>query len=190
MQRNVVKSVNGNMALRYESVSVSGSRVRPILGSDKRHITISHLLRESRFHQHHRRQVDTGDGQLSVTMKNAVFWDVTPCGSCNNRSCAACLSCQLPLTFLARRVLSPWWRRRYFPPKRLLLQDRTASHSRWYYFSKKICILALGAKLLPPSLYRIAILTDYSKCSAVELTLLNTTVAEPKCPIQVTLLLL
>jgi hypothetical protein len=22
---------------------------------------------------------------MAVTMKNAVFWDVTPCGSCKNR---------------------------------------------------------------------------------------------------------
>jgi hypothetical protein len=22
---------------------------------------------------------------MAVTMKNAVFWDVAPCGSCNNR---------------------------------------------------------------------------------------------------------
>jgi uracil phosphoribosyltransferase len=27
-----------------------------------------------------------------VAMKNAVFWDVTPCGSCNNRCCQLLLA--------------------------------------------------------------------------------------------------
>jgi hypothetical protein len=37
---------------------------------------------------------------------------------------AACVGCQLLLTlFLAHRSLSPWWWRRYDPPKRRLLQE-------------------------------------------------------------------
>jgi hypothetical protein len=27
----------------------------------------------------------TGIGELGTTLKNGVFWDVTPCGSCKNR---------------------------------------------------------------------------------------------------------
>jgi hypothetical protein len=38
-----------------------------------------------------------------VTTKNGVFWDVTPCGSCKNR----CFDCELQLTFLVHRLLSP-----------------------------------------------------------------------------------
>jgi hypothetical protein len=63
--------------------------------------------------------------------KNAVFWDVTPCGSCKNRRfwvtyLTACFICQILLTLLLhRRFLSLWWRRRYFPPNRRFLQQPT-----------------------------------------------------------------
>jgi hypothetical protein len=51
----------------------------------------------------------------AVTMKNAVFWDVTPCDS---------NSFWLLLTpFLARWLLSPWRWRRYVPPKRWFSQE-------------------------------------------------------------------
>jgi hypothetical protein len=31
---------------------------------------------------------------MAVTMKNGVFWDVTPCGSCKNRHFGgACVGC-------------------------------------------------------------------------------------------------
>jgi hypothetical protein len=44
----------------------------------------------------------------AVIMKNAVAWDVTPCGSCKNRTSQASFSCYLLLAlFLARRFLSP-----------------------------------------------------------------------------------
>jgi hypothetical protein len=52
----------------------------------------------------------------AVTMKNGVFCDVTPCGSCKNRrlgrnikySFAACVSFELQLAlFLFHRFLSP-----------------------------------------------------------------------------------
>jgi hypothetical protein len=60
-------------------------------------------------------------------MKNGVFWDVTPCGSCNNRRThffAAYVGCQLQLVlFLVHRFLSPWWRRRQVPPTRRFLQE-------------------------------------------------------------------
>jgi hypothetical protein len=46
----------------------------------------------------------------AVTMKNGVFWDVTPCDSCKNR--------RFEGTFL-----SSWWRRRQVPPKRRFLQE-------------------------------------------------------------------
>jgi hypothetical protein len=37
---------------------------------------------------------------------------------------AACISCWLQLMlFLVHRFLSPWWRRRYVPPKRRFLQE-------------------------------------------------------------------
>jgi hypothetical protein len=52
----------------------------------------------------------------AVTMKNGVFWDVTPCGMLRRNTkyfFAACVSCQLQLVlFLVHRFLSPWWRRR------------------------------------------------------------------------------
>jgi hypothetical protein len=74
-----------------------------------------------------------------VTMKNAMSWNVTPCGSCKNR----CFRGNYRL-YLGRKnrrarsnvssmlvtanavpsspILSPWWGRRYAPPKRLFLQ--------------------------------------------------------------------
>jgi hypothetical protein len=48
----------------------------------------------------------------AVTMKSGVFWDFTLCGSCKNQRFAACVGCQLRLTFLVHRFLSPWWWRR------------------------------------------------------------------------------
>jgi hypothetical protein len=58
----------------------------------------------------------------TVTMKNGVFWDVTPCDSCNNRRFGGtqCLHNQgdknrllVRLTlFLVHRFLSLWWWRR------------------------------------------------------------------------------
>jgi hypothetical protein len=86
-------------------------------------------------------------------MKNGVFWDVTPCGSCKDRRfggtwrllhqqeqhklqlatdvrCEEIIprsiaSCYLQLVlFLVHRFLPPWWRRRQFPPKRRFLQEQ------------------------------------------------------------------
>jgi hypothetical protein len=36
---------------------------------------------------------------------------------------AACVGYYIRLTFLVHRFLSPWWRRRYVPPKRQFLQE-------------------------------------------------------------------
>jgi hypothetical protein len=83
-------------------------------------------------------------------MKNGVFWDVTPCGSCKNRrfgvtwrllhqvdknrwtlnvaviSSRRCVFRLLATdTFLVHRFVSPWWWKRYVPPKRRLF-TRTA----------------------------------------------------------------
>jgi hypothetical protein len=86
----------------------------------------------------------------AVTMKNAVFWVVTPCGSCNNRRFGEYsvsfirmrideLVTTLALTInrdtqrwyiissrcasAARRFLSPWWWRDYFLPKPRFLRE-------------------------------------------------------------------
>jgi hypothetical protein len=55
-------------------------------------------------------------GFTAVTMKNAVFWDVTSCGSCKN-------------------VRIGWWRR-YVPPKRRFIQaprDVTSQKMEFFY---------------------------------------------------------
>jgi hypothetical protein len=47
-------------------------------------------------------------------MKNALSWDVTPCGSCKSRRFegTTCFACLLLLKFLARRFIPPGrWRR-------------------------------------------------------------------------------
>jgi hypothetical protein len=53
----------------------------------------------------------TRDTTLNI-LKNSVFWNVTPCGSCKNRR-------------LEERIASiiSWWWRWYVPPKRRFLQD-------------------------------------------------------------------
>jgi hypothetical protein len=65
----------------------------------------------------------------AVTMKNGVFWDVTPCGSCKSRRFGGTWrllhqgDSLLLVFFLVHRFLSPWWRRRQVPPKRRFLQE-------------------------------------------------------------------
>jgi hypothetical protein len=79
-------------------------------------------------------------------MKNAVIRDVTPCGSCKkkcfgetyrhkqqgdknqwarNNVISNCQMKEIAVLqfFLAHWFLSPWWWRRYAPPKRRLLQE-------------------------------------------------------------------
>jgi hypothetical protein len=75
-----------------------------------------------------------------MTMKNAVFWDVGPCGYCVNwcfggtyrlhlqsrkiRERATSMSRWLQLTLVPRsRIFLPWRWRRYVPPKRRFTQD-------------------------------------------------------------------
>jgi hypothetical protein len=60
-----------------------------------------------------------------VAMKKAVFWLVTPCGSCKNRLVFLCSVVQLLVTLKvvpSSVIFSPWWWRRYFPPKRRFFQ--------------------------------------------------------------------
>jgi hypothetical protein len=36
---------------------------------------------------------------MAVTMKNGIFWDVTPCGSCKNRSvCRLLVTASVPIS--------------------------------------------------------------------------------------------
>jgi hypothetical protein len=56
----------------------------------------------------------------SLTMKSSVFWDVTPCGSCENRRFGYYL---LLTSFLAPRFFLPWWSGRYVPAIRRVLQE-------------------------------------------------------------------
>jgi hypothetical protein len=78
----------------------------------------------------------------AVTMKNGVFWDVTPCGSCKNwrfggtqhlhhqgdknrwtkNNVSLTSNRRTRLTFLVRRFLLPGWRR-WVPLKRQFLQE-------------------------------------------------------------------
>jgi hypothetical protein len=72
-----------------------------------------------------------------VTMKNAVFWDVTPCRSCVNRRFGGTyrllqgrkiyeqgtsVSCWAPAHIGSSQIFLPWRWRRYVPPKRLFTQ--------------------------------------------------------------------
>jgi hypothetical protein len=72
----------------------------------------------------------------AVTMKNAVFWDVTPCGSCKNRYFGEMYRLhQIVFLRSVRRLLvtvndvpsspifSPWWLTLYVPPKCRFLQE-------------------------------------------------------------------
>jgi hypothetical protein len=89
----------------------------------------------------------------AVTMKNAVFWDVTLCGF------APCFGCYLLLTlFLARRFLSPWWWRRNVPPIHRFLQEPQIPEDSILYgavYSWQLCsnstITVLGNAQCPVS---------------------------------------
>jgi lambda repressor-like predicted transcriptional regulator len=79
-----------------------------------------------------------------VTLKNAVFRNVTPCGSCKNWHLGGNIATIIRMTrigelgtmlaavsnqstlrrnTIARRFLSPWRWKQYIPPKRRFLQD-------------------------------------------------------------------
>jgi hypothetical protein len=104
--------------------------------------------------------------QITVNSKNAVFWDVTSCGSCKNKSLGGMYSlhhrgdknrrakknvssnyqlkhaiCLLLLTFLARLLFSPWWWRRYTPPKWRSYKSLKTSHPRWHssWYLQRLC---------------------------------------------------
>jgi hypothetical protein len=77
----------------------------------------------------------------AVTMKNAVFWDVTPCGSCKSirvtrigelGTLAVTGNWCMLLMFLAHEFLSPWWGR-FVSPKRRFLQE-PYKHPRMAFF--------------------------------------------------------
>jgi hypothetical protein len=87
----------------------------------------------------------------AVTMKNGVFWDVTPCGFYKNRRFGGTwrllhqvdknryVGCYLQLVlFLVHRFLSPWWRRRQVPPKRRFLQEPHCVTSQKTQFFRKV----------------------------------------------------
>jgi hypothetical protein len=82
----------------------------------------------------------------AVTMKNGVFWVVTPCGSWKNRRFGGTWRLLHPPTYAAKKyqvvflrsvrrllvaacvvpsspIFSPWWRRRQVSPKRRFLQE-------------------------------------------------------------------
>jgi hypothetical protein len=71
-----------------------------------------------------------------VTMKNAIFWDVTPRGS---------LRRFLVTTFPVNRFLSLWWWRRYVPPKRRFLQEPYGVTSQKMTLFKRqgVCFLSV-----------------------------------------------
>jgi hypothetical protein len=68
-------------------------------------------------------------------MENGVFWDVTLCGSCKNRRFGGTQRLHhqgdknrwtrnnVRTLFLVHQFLSPWWWRRYVPPKRRFLKE-------------------------------------------------------------------
>jgi hypothetical protein len=63
--------------------------------------------------------------QTIKIVKNAVFWNVTSCGSCKNRRFGGTYrTLQLLVTANVPSSLnfSIWWWERYVPPKRLFLQ--------------------------------------------------------------------
>jgi hypothetical protein len=62
------------------------------------------------------------DSPTTLNMKNAVFWNITPCCSCRNRRFSArrlLITANVP----SSPIFSPWWWRRYVPPKSRFLQQ-------------------------------------------------------------------
>jgi hypothetical protein len=54
---------------------------------------------------------------FKASMKNAIFWDVSPCGSCKSRYFGGS-------PVFTRNNLIPWRWRRHVPPKRRFLEDK------------------------------------------------------------------
>jgi hypothetical protein len=90
-------------------------------------------------------------------MRNAIFWDLTSCGSCKNRCfgrtyslhhqdyLTACFSCNLLLaSFLAGWFFLPWWERRYVSPKLTASYPR-AIHNRNTYIMNFITAEITGS---------------------------------------------
>jgi hypothetical protein len=68
---------------------------------------------------------------ISVAVKNAVFWDVAPCRSYVNRHFRETYGCSHLLTLVPRLwIFVPWMWRRYVPPKRRLTQDLHSATSQ------------------------------------------------------------
>jgi hypothetical protein len=85
--------------------------------------------------------------ESSIMQKNAVFWNLTPCGSSKNRrfggSITSVLRSVLQLLVTTNDIsfsliCSSWWWRRYVPPKRrffykyhMALYQRRRNYSYW-----------------------------------------------------------
>jgi hypothetical protein len=127
---------------RFILIPANSTELSPFWGTAGRSATEEYpnILCNAKVHYHVRYEVFT-----AVTMKNAVFWDVAPCRSCElNRRFGRTyrLSGATCSRWFRSRIFLPWRLRRYVSPKRRSIHEiYTAPHPQKTAFFTFITML-------------------------------------------------